>query len=164
MFDLIRKLGHRDHDAGQATEREQTAGQAKDGSQIRLLAITQNANDWKSLHVTSKDQGWLLFWAHSGDAALAMLSRHAIPIVICDRDLPGHDWKTMLKRISLAQPTSILLASNVSDEYLWREVVQHEGYDVLPKPFQPERLVRMVTAAWAWRDWRGDSQAHREGR
>jgi DNA-binding NtrC family response regulator len=153
MFDLVRKIRHRED--GTSKQRESSPGpESIDGAQIRVLAVTRNADDWRSLHQVAEKCGWMLFWAHSCDAAISTLSRYTIPVVICDRDLPGEDWRAMLKRISLfQQPTCILLASSVSDEYLWREVIQHQGYDVLPKPFQPDRLIRMVTSAWTWRGW-----------
>ena len=123
-------------------------------SPVRVLAVTQNAVDWKALHRVAEERGWTLLWAHSCEAALNVLSNYVVPIVIYDRDLPGEEWKTALRRLSVhGQPVCILLASSVSDEYLWREVVQHQGFDVLPKPFQAERLVRMVNVACSWRGW-----------
>lgn len=121
---------------------------------MRLLAVTHNAREWKPLEDSARQQGWVLFWAHSCDAAIGVLSHCAIPIVICDRDLPGEDWREVLRRIhAFHEPACILLASSVSDEYLWREVVQNQGFDILTKPFQAERLVRMVNLAWSWSGW-----------
>jgi DNA-binding response OmpR family regulator len=127
---------------------------ASDGSQIRVLAVTRNASDWQSLEKVANNCGWALFWADSCAGALSVLSQYTIPIVICDRDLPGEDWRSVLKRIAdFRQPVCTLLASSVSDEYLWREVFQHQGFDVLPKPFEPERLTRTVNLAWSSGDW-----------
>lgn len=146
MYDLVRK---------RKRENDDESLPSPDGdSQVRILAVTQNAQDWSVLERIAGERGWTLFWAHSCEAALSVLSHYMIPIVIYDRDLPGEEWKTALREISLyRQPVCILLASSVSDEYLWREVVQHQGFDVLPKPFQPERLVRMVKVACSWRGW-----------
>ena len=146
MYELARKL-KKENGSGPAVP-------ADDASPVRVLAVTQNASDWNALHRVADECGWTLFWAHSCEAALTVLSHYVIPIVIYDRDLPGEEWKAALRRISLyRQPVCILLASSVSDEYLWREVVQHQGFDVLPKPFQPERLVRTVKVACSWRGW-----------
>jgi DNA-binding NtrC family response regulator len=144
MFDLVRKLRHKEDDPSKRTSASQVPS-ADDGSQ---------AGDWRSLQEIAYHCGWALFWAHSCDSALSVLSHYTIPVVICDRDLPGEDWRRVLKRIAVfRQPICILLASSVSDEYLWREVVQHQGFDVVPKPFQPERLIRTVNLAWAWEGW-----------
>lgn len=134
MFELVRKLIHKD-----------TAGEPP---QVRVLAVTQNASDWRTLQEIANGRGWALFWAHSRESALAILSHYAIPIVICDRDLPGEDWRDVVKHIAgFRPPVSILLASSVSDEYLWREVVQHSGFDVLPKPFRDDNVIRAVNTA-----------------
>jgi DNA-binding NtrC family response regulator len=153
MFDLVRKFRQKEDDPTRRTSAAQVPSN-DDGSQVRLLAVTPNASDWKSLQEIAYQRGWALFWAHSCDSALSVLSHSTIPIVICDRDLPGEDWRSVLNRIAVFRPPAcILLASSVSDQYLWREVVQHQGFDVLPKPFQPERLIRMVNLAWSWEGW-----------
>jgi DNA-binding response OmpR family regulator len=122
--------------------------------QIRVLAVTQNAAGWNALDKVAGANGWTLFWAHSCEAALNVLSQNQIPVVIYDRDLPGEGWKSALSRIGLYRKTAcIFLASTVTDEYLWREVVQNRGFDVLTKPFQEERLVRMVNVACSWHGW-----------
>ena len=60
----------------------------------------------------------------------------------------------MLAKIAaLPQAICVLLASSVADQYLWNQVIQHHGYDVVIKPFQPEDLRRAVTFAWSWRGW-----------
>ncbi len=140
MFDRVRKSKPSD-----AEDRE---------SQIRVLAVTHDASGWPALVEAAGRCGWALFWADSCSSALATLTQQVIPVVICDRDLPGDDWRSVVTRITaLRQPVSILLASSVADDYLWRELVQHHGFDVVPKPFQPERLIRAVNSAWSWEGW-----------
>jgi DNA-binding response OmpR family regulator len=137
MFDRVRKLKERE-----------TA------PHVRILAVTQNAVEWSRLQEIANQCGWTLLWARDCDAAISLLAADAIPIVICDRDLPGQDWRSALQRIGASrQPICILLASSVSDEYLWREVVQHRGFDVLTKPFQPDRVQKVVNLAQSWDGW-----------
>jgi hypothetical protein len=74
--------------------------------------------------------------------------------VICDREISGEDWRDALVRIAgLPQAVCVLLASSVVDEYLWHQVIENHGYDVVAKPFQSEALRRAVTFAWSWRGW-----------
>jgi DNA-binding NtrC family response regulator len=160
MFELLRKLRQREFGTSKQTSHGERASNDS-GSQVRVLAVTPTAGDWQCLLDIADRCGWLLFWADSCDNALTVLSNHRIPIVICDRDLPGEDWRAVLKRIcAVSQPVCILLASSVSDEYLWREVTQHHGFDVLPKPFQPERLIRTVNLAWSWEGWMHRQPSH----
>ena len=75
------------------------------------------------------------------------------PLVIYDRDLPGEDWREAFAKLgSQSRPLRILLASRVVDDYLWEQVIHNHGFDVVAKPFQPERLRRVVTFAWSWRE------------
>jgi len=121
---------------------------------VKLVAITQNADDSAELRQVAANYGWTISIVESSDAAVAALNEQPTPLVICDRDLPGEAWRDVLAKIA-AQPQAVcvLLASSVVDDYLWRQVIRHHGYDVVAKPFQPEELRRAVTFAWSWRGW-----------
>jgi DNA-binding response OmpR family regulator len=151
MFDLVRKLKPKEADAEKPLSR---AASPRDGTRIRLLAITQDAETWQALSRIADEFGWMLLWAHTAEAAVATLSHYPVQIVILDRDLPGGDWKAALSRIGSLEPgVCVLLASAVSDEYLWKEVVQRQGFDVVTKPFEADRVVRLVNLASSWRGW-----------
>jgi hypothetical protein len=50
--------------------------------------------------------------------------------------------------------------SRLADEYLWAEVLQLGGYDVLLKPFEEEEVARVALAAWlSWKRERGKGVA-----
>lgn len=121
---------------------------------VKLVAITQNPDDSADLRQIATHYGWTISIVGSSDAAIAALNEQPTPLVICDRDLPGEMWRDALAKIA-AQPQAVcvLLSSSVVDDYLWRQVIRHHGYDVVAKPFQPEELRRAVTFAWFWRGW-----------
>ncbi len=97
---------------------------------------------------------WTVAAARSSDEAVAAIESQEFSLVICDRDLPGEDWRDVLARLtSLSQPVCVFLASPVVDEYLWNEVIQHRGYDVVTKPYRYDELTRAVTFAGSWRRW-----------
>src|SRR4051812_21404832 len=90
---------------------------------IRLLALTRDAEGWLSLLRIAEAQNWVLLWAHDSVRAREVIARYGIPIVICDRDLPNEDWRAVIGGLSeLRPPVCTLLASEVADEYLWREM------------------------------------------
>jgi CheY-like chemotaxis protein len=121
---------------------------------VKLVALTQNPDDSADLRRIAANYGWTVSIVGSSDAALAALNEQPTPLVICDRDLPGEGWREVLARIAAEpQAVCVLLASSVVDDYLWRQVIRHHGYDVVAKPFQPEELRRAVTFAWSWRGW-----------
>lgn len=113
-----------------------------------LLAIVQESDDSAALRQIAAGLGWSISIVASSAGAITILQRQPVPVVICDRDLPGEDWREVLRRISaLPQSVCVLLASRVMDDYLWNEVIQCHGYDVIRKPFQAEELRRIVSFA-----------------
>jgi DNA-binding response OmpR family regulator len=124
------------------------------GQPVKLVAITQNSDDAETLRQIASDYGWRILIVDSSSRAIASLNDQPTPLVICDRDLTGEDWRDVLGKIA-AQPQAVcvLLASRVVDDYLWRQVLRHQGYDLVAKPFQPDELRRAVIFAWSWRGW-----------
>jgi CheY-like chemotaxis protein len=121
---------------------------------ITVLAITQSAEDAAALRGISAACGWKFRVVESSGAAIPLLKEQPAPVVICDRDLAGEDWRDVLARIA-AMPVAVcvLVASRVVDDSLRQQVIQHYGYDVISKPFQPETVRHAVTFAWSWRGW-----------
>jgi DNA-binding response OmpR family regulator len=152
MFDL-RRLVH----MGRST-RQPIPGQNRRtlslNEPVELVAIIQNPYDSETLRQLASIYGWRVSIVGSSDAATALLREQPTPLVICDRDLSGEAWRDVLAKLA-AQPQAVcvLLASSVIDDYLWHQVIRHNGYDVVAKPFQPEELRRAVTFAWSWRGW-----------
>jgi DNA-binding NtrC family response regulator len=149
MFSLRRlvQLGRSMH-----REPEQLSGTS--GDPVRLMVITQNPDDAETLRQIASSCGWRISIVDSSSAAIAMLNDHPTPLVICDRDISGEVWSDVLAKIAaLPQAVCVLLASRVVDDYLWHQVIQNHGYDVVAKPFQREELRRAVTFAWSWRGW-----------
>jgi len=121
---------------------------------VRLVAITDDAENSGLLQRIADAYRWRISVVASSEAALTVLKEQPTPLVICDRDLAGEDWHDVLAKIAaLPQAVCVLLASRVVDDYIWRQVIRHHGYDLVSKPFQSEELRRAVTFAWSWRGW-----------
>jgi len=117
----------------------------------RVLVITVSGWDqtfYRSLRARGE---WDIEITQSVPEALGLLTAKSFPIVLCDRDLPGWDWRELLVRVVESSPRScFLLMSRVSDEYLWREVVMHGGYDVVSKPLADGVVSRTLQRAWSY--------------
>lgn len=141
-------------DSGGPPPGRQTTGQAAAEEPITLLAILRTPAERVALAQIAAPGGWTLHLTDSYDQARALLAAAAIPLVIVDRDLPNADWRQLVPALAgLPHAPCVLLASAVADEYLWLEISRHGGHDILPKPFEPEAVTRVVTFAWAWRRW-----------
>ena len=114
----------------------------------KVLVVTDSASDHAFYQSFCAKGEWDVQMSSSVEDAIRLLTAEAFPLVVFDRDLAGWDWRDVLARISACSPRScFLLMSRVSDEYLWREVVAHGGYDVLPKPLTDPRLSKTLQRA-----------------
>ena len=87
---------------------------------------------------------------HSPDCgqALAHLADSKISVVICETLLPDGSWKDLLAQMWLAKaPWVLVVTSTAADEWLWAEVLNLGGYDVLAQPFDREEVTRVVRSA-----------------
>ena len=122
----------------------------------RVLVITTSVLD-QTLYKSIRTQGeWDMVITHCVRDAVQLLAVREFCIVICDRDLPGADWREGLAKIVEKSPrVCFLLTSRVNDEYLWREVVMHGGYDILVKPLDQNLVVQTLQRAWYY--WKADA-------
>ncbi len=117
-----------------------------------LLVSAQDA-DRRAFDAILSGTQWALIAVPDLANAIAELSRAVFPIVLYDRDLSGGPWQRTVKELSAAQAgTCIILLSSVSDQYLWDEVVQHGGFDVLARPFEKQQV--LSTIDFAYTHWR----------
>ena len=77
----------------------------------------------------------------------------AVPaVILCERELPDGNWKTVLSACENSPDSPLLLVtSKTADENLWAEVLNLGGYDVLMKPFELGEVTRVI--GMAWRQW-----------
>lgn len=97
-----------------------------------------------------RPKGWSLTITETLEEALTAIRATPTVVVILDRDLAGPDWRPSLRRLaSEANCPSVILASQVVDDYLLEEVIQHGGYDVIAKPFREQEVTHTVEFAWS---------------
>ena len=144
MFDLRRWLPFTN-----SKERPRHADSAEESrAAVRLLAILPETQDAEQLRRVAAGLGWTVAIVGTPAEAMVRLEREPVTAAICDQDLPQEDWRVVMNRIAaLPKSPCVLLASRVMDQYLWNEVIQCRGYDVVSKPFQSEELRRVVAFA-----------------
>lgn len=85
------------------------------------------------------------------EAFLHVYSSHP-RVVVCERDLPDGNWKDILEIArSLPAPPPVIVTSRLADDYLWAEVLNLGGYDVLGKPLdkgEVSRSIRLAREHW----------------
>jgi DNA-binding NtrC family response regulator len=138
--------------------REGPGGQTGPGGHEQsptVLQISPSAKDHEDLEEICRSAGWKRVSADTIREAVAVLRSVALPVVICDRDLPDGPWSMLLRGVqSLATPPRLIVSSRLADPSLWSTVLRLGGFDVLSTPFDGREVRRVV--AHAWESWRRD--------
>jgi DNA-binding response OmpR family regulator len=120
----------------------------KQENTLSVLAIGEFSADRLLLHDICHQSGWRLIEARDRRHAMKVLERKPIQVVIAESELPNWNWKNVLSDLRrLAQPPQLIVTSRTADDYLWAEVLNIGGYDVLPQPLERDEVERVVAAA-----------------
>jgi DNA-binding response OmpR family regulator len=113
------------------------------------LLVSAVDEDHEFLGRVFSRQGWMLYTSRVLESAQAFLRYNPVPIVIAERDLPLGNWKDLLAAIQqLPNAPLLIVTARLADDYLWAEVLNLGGYDVLAKPFQMTELLWVLDNAW----------------
>lgn len=96
-----------------------------------------------------RQNAWQLTPAETPEDGIKAIRATGAPIVILDRDITGEDWRPAVRRLAESTSACVILASQVVDDYLLDEVIQHGGYDVIAKPLRAQEVIHAVEFASA---------------
>jgi DNA-binding response OmpR family regulator len=111
---------------------------------LRALSVSPVAEDHHMLRHVLDGALWRISTAATLHGAIQSLRTKVFSVIVCESVLEDGTWKDLLdhnRACSYAPP--LIVTSRLADEYLWAEVLNLGGYDVLPKPFN-DREVRHV--------------------
>jgi len=112
---------------------------------LNVLKEIVRRTDFKMCPGTS----WRLAETDDFGAVTGMLEDRGVPIVVCEHDAGGGDWKNILARVvAFPTPPVMIVASRTADEYLWAEALNLGAYDVLSKPYSATEVERVLSMAW----------------
>jgi DNA-binding NtrC family response regulator len=118
---------------------------------ITVIGLISSEVDRRLLAGICSRSRWNLLFVHTCEEARIALHKLKAPVVLCDRDLPGREWRgTVGDLASSPHRACIILVSGVVDTYLWNEVVRTGGFDVLSKPLREDEVIRAVRLAWSY--------------
>lgn len=116
--------------------------------QVSALLLGEFEIDRLLVHDVFRLHGWRLFEARDRRRALDCLGKNPVQVVIAESGLPSWNWKRILSDLRrLAPAPQLVVTSRTADDYLWAEVLNVGGYDVLPQPLQRDEVERVVAAA-----------------
>jgi DNA-binding response OmpR family regulator len=121
---------------------------AKTDESVSALAVGEFEQDRPLLQDIFGKLGWRLFEARDRRRAMQCLERNPVQVVLAESDLPNWDWHKVLSDIRrLSQPPQLIVTSRTADDYLWAEVLNIGGFDVLPQPLDRDEAERVIAAA-----------------
>jgi DNA-binding response OmpR family regulator len=112
----------------------------------QILSISPACEDHEKLHSILND--FNVATVGTLREAVTFLCLERVPVVFCECQLPDGTWKDILSYTAgLAEPPAIVVTSRLADDYLWAEVLNLGGYDVLAKPFSNIEVRCVVAGA-----------------
>jgi DNA-binding NtrC family response regulator len=115
---------------------------------VSALLVGDYESDRLLLHDVFRKPGWRLFEARGPRRAMQFLERSPVQVVIAESRTPKWNWQRILSDLRrLAHPPQLIVTSHLADDYLWAEVLNIGGYDVLPQPFERDEVERVVASA-----------------
>jgi DNA-binding NtrC family response regulator len=122
---------------------------------VTVLAVSVPDTEYFRVEQVASSAGWESKFARTCEEAERLLEHRQFSVILLDRDLADIDWRTAIERLKKSAPTScILLISGINDEYLWREVIQRGGFDIISKPLSQDQLQAQIDHAWFF--WKSD--------
>ncbi len=117
-------------------------------SSVYALLVGDYPQSRLLFHQVFRDAGWRLLEARSRKRALQHLERNPVQVVITDCEVPEWNWKDVLSELQrMPQPPQLIVTSRMADDYLWSEVLNFGGFDVLSQPFEPDEVERVIASA-----------------
>ncbi len=114
----------------------------------RILAVSISLEDIFLLDYLSDLHGWELKFARSRQHGFQLASGGNYDVILCERNQPGYPWREVMDRLAASSPRScILLVSPTKDDYLWWDVLDHRGFDILIHPLRAEAVLRVIDTA-----------------
>ena len=141
--------------------RAANAEECPSDSHPAIVGLVADEQDRRLLAGLGSRNQWNVTFADNFETAQALSVQLRVSAILCDRDVPGREWREVVEDLSSSRHRPcVLLVSRVVDDYLWNEVVRRGGYDVLSKPLREEDLVRAIKLAWAYWNSAARRRAH----
>lgn len=121
-----------------------------------LLVVDDDENIRSALRRLFGPQGYRVLMAEEGHAALGVLERESIDVLITDMRMPGMDGSELLRRVTRRWPRMVrILLTGYADLQLTTQAIR-DGYvdHFLTKPWELAEIERCVEQGLRARDKR----------
>jgi DNA-binding NtrC family response regulator len=129
-----------------------------------VVALIRDGRDRDLLELIGIRDHLAIHFADTCDEARSAANRLQSPVVLCARDVAGIQWQDAVRILASANPRPcVILTSPVTDSYMWKEIVERGGYDVLATPLRDADATRSMRLALSyWKSTAGSRQPSRQ--
>ena len=110
----------------------------------KILVVEDETDIRELIHMFLKKSGFRTFTAISAEAALDILKKQEIGIVLADVQLPGIDGLALTKIIRHTYNADIIIMTGYSLDYTIEEVMAQGASDLIIKPLRLEDLLLRI--------------------
>lgn len=115
---------------------------------VSALLVGTYETDRPLVHDIFRNRKWRLFEAGDRSRALECLEKNPVEVVVAESQVPDWNWRRILTDLRRFNPVpQLVVTSRMADDYLWAEVLNVGGYDVLAQPLDREEVERVVASA-----------------
>jgi DNA-binding response OmpR family regulator len=129
-------------------------------TRFTVLSVSPVPQDHLMLRHALDSAKWRVVAVATRRGALERLRVNTVSVIVCESVLEDGTWRDLLDHNRDGTP--LIVTSRLADEYLWSEVLNLGGYDVLAKPFS-DREVRHVLQTVALRQAQVHPRSHAAG-
>jgi DNA-binding NtrC family response regulator len=113
-----------------------------------VLLVSPNDSDHELLSKALEGTRWRLLHAHSCIEAVPILAAERFPVIIRDLECCDLGCVHAIRCTQVgAYPAPLIVAAPAPDFRLWEDVIDRGGLEVLPKPFEPAKVLKILEFA-----------------
>src|SRR5882724_9917893 len=126
----------------------QPARRAADGADITVLVVDDEASNLASLEKIFQREGMRVFTADGAKAALELVRRHRVQVVLTDLMMPGTSGAELLRALKEVSPdTEVVLMTAYGTVETAVQAMRDGAYDFVEKPLKRMTIVKSVRKA-----------------
>jgi DNA-binding NtrC family response regulator len=115
---------------------------------MKILVVDDDKDMCEILSDFLKDEGHTVLTAYDGESALDSVKSRKYDVLILDYRLQGIDGLHVLEKVHQIDESLItIMISAFGSEQMKRQAKKLGAYDFIEKPFDMERIVRIVKQA-----------------
>jgi hypothetical protein len=113
-----------------------------------VLLASCRSEDTQSIPALLPREHWMLIKVATWPDVLRLIGTVIIPVMLCDREIPGLNWPVGLDGLrQCPSPPALVLLSDLDAGSLWDDVISYGGFDMLFRPLCQQWLVAALDLA-----------------